>query len=227
MKLKKLLTISLIASLAIPGVFALDDTTTSTTKTSNYVVNAKAEAIPYSFNWYPSGSDNALVEGAAIQTDDGENFNLLDTSTQRSGNIVLKTSGDGNLNSALTMEISILPTSFYEVDADGNKINGGFDTASSTTEFGYNFSLENNKIYPVIKMTPYKKGSAQSSTYGVSYQTAYESYNTYGKKETLIIGAGYHPSGLNLSRFNLSVTGNENVKAGTYKSDITIYIAYN
>ncbi len=233
MKLKKILTISLIASLAIQGLFALDATTTSTSKTSktsNYVVNAKAEAISYTTKWYPENQDVALDEGSSIKSTDGTSdflVDLLNESSQTSGNLVLKTDGVGNLNSDLPMSVKIVPTSFYEVDADGNKINGGFDTASSTTEFGYNFSVDNHKIYPVITMVPFTYDSNESTTFGVTYPTSSSTYLTYGKNESLIIGAGYHPSGLKLSRFNISVTGNKNVKAGSYKSDIKIDVIYN
>lgn len=225
MNLRKILTVAIVTSFAITGLFA-------TTQNNNYIVNADAASIPYTLKWYSTAVDeetsattfNELTDNDAIVPKDNIKFDLLDTSKQESYPVVLKTASAGNLKSSLTMSVDIVPTSFYEIDSDGNAISNGFNTGSTTTEFGYSFAGD-NKLLPVITMNKLTNGDALSNTYGVIYNQDPAPNTTNG--ESLTIGAGYHDSGLILSSFTLAVTGNKNVKAGTYKSDIAINVTYN
>lgn len=228
MKIKKLLSMIVLASITLSATFAVTANATAS-QASNYVVNAEAMPISYTTGWFTGSSvtdtSGVLVDKGSITTLSGDKFDLLNDEKQDSKFVNLKTLADGNLNEALSINVDIYPGAFYEVDDSGIAVPEGFNTGISETPFGYSF--KDNQLLPVITMnTITNSETALSNTSGVTYNqsaTAVTGHTT----EKVIIGAGYHAKDLILSSFTLSVTGNKNVKAGKYKSDIAINVTYN
>lgn len=206
MKTKKIITVALVAALALTNLVAV-----TTTEKGEYKLKANSPQKSFESEWY--FGDVLLDTTTNIVKTDGSTFDLSKEIKQTSKDFVLKTKVPGNLPSDLLVTISITATSFYAVDTSGVKLTGdaAFDTAVTTTSTGYSFT--DNPIVPSVEFVQY---TTETGSAGVSYDSA----------NSVTINKGFHDLGVLLNKFKLSFTGNRNVLSGSYQSDLTFTVTY-